>query len=132
MKKPTVTTPLATNSLSVSAIGQMLHIMLVKYLADIWVLSDEEVAFPLKKEQQERLLESLDMNDLAKLNGYMEAIINLMDDNMHGADAEDELSNFWSAASVFQVQVGSRQTKKIVNQTRQDLDNWREQNGMNA
>ena len=132
MKNTIETTPVISKSLSISTIGLMLHTMLVSYLADTWVLSGEEVIFPLDQEQQERLLESLDVNDLAKLSGYMEAIINLMDDNMQGADTEDELSDFWSAVSMFQVKVASRQTRKIVNKTRKELANWREQNGMSA
>lgn len=132
MKKTIETTPVISKSLSISTIGLMLHTMLVSYLADTWVLSGEEVTFPLDQEQQERLLELLDVNDLAKLSGYMEAIINLMDDNMQGADTEDELSDFWSAVSMFQIKVASRQTRKIVNKTRNELANWREQNGMSA
>lgn len=95
MKKTTATTAVVTNCLSVSAIGQMLHTMLVKYLADIWVLSGEEVAFPLGKEQQERLMEALDVSELSKLEGYLSAIADLLEEDMHGMDIEDELGSFW-------------------------------------
>ena len=132
MKKTTVTTPVAINSLSVSAIGQMLHTMLVKYLADIWVLSDEEVAFPLGKEQQDRLMESLDVNDLAKLSGYMEAIINLMDDNMHGADTNDELGTFWMDAAKLQTIASWTIAKKTGIQVQEDMKNFRSDMGLAA
>ena len=46
-----------------------MHTMLVKYLANLWPLSDEAVDFPLTQDQQDRLLKSLDANELTKLDG---------------------------------------------------------------
>ena len=56
-------------SISVHSIGLMMHTMLVKYLANLWPLSDEAVDFPLTQDQQDRLLKSLDANELTKLDG---------------------------------------------------------------
>lgn len=132
MKKPAVTTAVVTNCLSVSAIGQMLHIMLVKYLADIWVLSDEEVAFPLGKEQQDHLMESLDINELSKLVGYLAAIADLLEGEMHGADTNDELGTFWMEAAKLQTIASWTIVKKTGIQVQEDMKNFRSNMGLAA
>jgi hypothetical protein len=65
----------------------------------------------------------LDVTELAKLDGYLEAISNLLDDEMHGADTEGELFDFWMDVSRLQVKVGNRQVAKSASAVIQQLTN---------
>lgn len=116
----------------IKTIETMLHAMLVKYLADTWVLTGEAVKFPLDDEQQTRLLESLDVCDLSRLDGFLTAIADLTRDDMNCADIEREICSFWLTVSRFQILVSWTQTRKMSINVQEGMQTMRNHQGLAA
>lgn len=117
-------------SLTVTAIGERMNTMIANYLAETWVLSGEEVSFPLAAEQQKRVLDSLDVNELSSMYGYLEACYNLLSADDGGLDSDMELHSLTTQISHLQNKVGTRQTKITCTKAIDDLNDWRKQHGL--
>lgn len=114
------------SSLTIAAIGDQFKSGLINYLQDTWVLSGEAVDFPLPPEQEERLLNELNVQELERLYGYLECISNFLDEDVHGADQEAVLTDFWMAVLRLQSKAGASQIRKMAAATQANLKNWRD------
>lgn len=122
-----ITTDSDSISLTVAEVGTRLNKLIANHLADTWVLSGEEVIFPLAAEQQTRLLDSLDANELGCLYGYLDAYYKLLNDEDGGLDTDLELHDLTTQISLLQNRIGTRQTKIVCQKAIDDLNDWRKQ-----
>jgi len=91
---PNIALETINSSIDIFAVERILHTIVIKYLDEIDALVGEEIDFPLAKEQQEWLIETLEIDELSHLDGYFSALGDLLDSKSCGSDNDGNVSSF--------------------------------------